>query len=166
MPRCAPNTPILIFSNSVTSSVTKIPSEQHPRESSRGLNPLELKSSPAACTVARLLAFGKQVALRPAKLNQRFRFAAGGAIFAKGNPISRERKKLPCRFCARGFRRNPSKICRGWQRRGSELPLCLRCGAPRSPSFCRTREFLRCPHCRPSRNDACRPARRIPSGIR
>ena len=35
--------------------------------------------------------------------------------FIAGKSHFPERKFLPCRFCARGFRRNPSKIWRGWQ---------------------------------------------------
>ena len=50
------------------------------------------KSSSATCAVARLLALGKQVALRPAKLNQRFRFAASRGYFIAGKSHFPERK--------------------------------------------------------------------------
>ena len=49
------------------------------------------QSSPAACTVG-----------------------SGRALFRGGKSHFPEQKSFPCRFCARGFRRNPSKIWRGW----------------------------------------------------
>ena len=71
------------------------------------------QSCPAACTAGRLLALtGKQVASRPAKRNRRFRFAAAAGDFCGGKSHFPEQKSIPCRFCARGFRRNPSKIWR------------------------------------------------------
>ena len=65
---------------------------QNPGEFERAAALSNFQSSPAACTVARLLALGKQVALRPAKLNQRFRFAASRGYFIAGKSHFPERK--------------------------------------------------------------------------
>ena len=41
--------------------------------------------------------------------------------FCGGKSHFPEQKSLPCRFCARGFRRNPSKICKAENPKGFQV---------------------------------------------
>ena len=92
-------------------------------ESSRGPKPSRISIVPGGVYGGKVACpKGKQVASRPTKRNQRFRFAAAGRIFAAENPIFQSKNRFLADFAPGDFEEILSKSGRGGSGGGACSP--------------------------------------------